>query len=266
MGPGKITVVRLAHVHYFVPDLQKAASFLEDFGLVEVRRDEQRIWYRGFGAQPYVYIAEQSANGQRAFGGAAWVVRSARDMEIAASYPGAIELDLDAPGGGRLVIIKDPNGMAVGLVHGQQLRDTKDGAKPEERIDLRREDNPGYPLNTALEKPRRGKFQRFSLGPSPVHKLGHYGYVVPKSRYQQTVEWYTTCMNLKPTDAVYNPVTGEDETCFMHIDRGMEETDHHVGRCPVFVSGWENLTMRRASSSLRTPTRNQPGSTIQVSR
>jgi hypothetical protein len=35
-------------------------------------------------------------------------------------------------------------------------------------------------------------------------------------------------MNLKPTDVVFNPRTGEDETCFNHIDLEEVFTDHHV--------------------------------------
>jgi hypothetical protein len=129
-----------------------------------------------------------------------------------------------------MVIVKDPNDMNVGFIHDQVLRETQPG----ERIELRRPENPSFPLNTALEKHRKMETQRFHQGPCPVHKLGHYGYVVPKSRYDATVDWYMTVMNLKPTDAVYDPETGKDETCFMHIDSGTEATDHHV-RLPVLA-------------------------------
>jgi hypothetical protein len=88
MSPGKINVVRLAHVHYQVPNLQRAEIFLKDFGLVEAARDESRIHFRGFGKQPYVYIAEQSPTGKRAFLGAAWV-NSVNDLETAALYSNA---------------------------------------------------------------------------------------------------------------------------------------------------------------------------------
>ena len=54
----------------------------------------------------------------------------------------------------------------------------------------------------ALGKSRKGDFRRFNQGASPVHKLGHYGYVVPKAKCEETLRGYTTNINLKPTDTI----------------------------------------------------------------
>lgn len=35
-------------------------------------------------------------------------------------------------------------------------------------------------------------------------------------------------MNLVPTNAVFNPKTDKDTTCFMHIDLSITYTDHHI--------------------------------------
>ena len=42
------------------------------------------------------------------------------------------------------------------------------------------------------------------------------------------MEWYTTVLNLKGTDAIYDLKTGNEVTCFAHIDLDDEHTDHHV--------------------------------------
>jgi hypothetical protein len=237
MASEKIKVLRLAHVHYQHPDLDKAASFLEDFGLIENNRTPSRIYYRGIGVQPYIYVAEKSPDSQRHFLGGTWVVESAKDLQKAASHPGSSEIKPnDGPGGGQVVTIVDPNGFNVSFIHGQTFRNDN----PED-LSYIREEAVGIASNTSLQKPRKGNFRRFKQGASPVAKLGHYGYMVPEENYQRTMDWYTSIMNLKPTDAIYNPETGEDETCFNHIDLGETFTDHHVS-IPILYTLMVSLT------------------------
>src|SRR6266498_506242 len=61
-----------------------------------------------------------------------------------------------------------------------------------------------------------------------VHKLGHYGLVVPGPQFLPMRDWYTGTFNLAISDSVFSPSTGEDETSFIHVDRGVEFSDHHV--------------------------------------
>jgi hypothetical protein len=221
----KICVNRLFCVHYQHPDLEKAAAFLLDFGFVQAHKEGNRVYFKGFGVDPYIYIAEQSSIGKRVFLGGTWVVESWEDLVTAASHPNATKLEAnEGPGGGSRVSILDPNGFPVTLIYGQETHEPGTAKQI-----TRSEDGPQKDLpNSALDKHRHGGFRRFNLGPSPVHKLGHYGYVVPARKYKETLEWYTTLLNLKPTDAVYKPESGEDTTCFMHIDHGKAFTDHHV--------------------------------------
>jgi hypothetical protein len=214
----KVNVLRLAHVHYQFPDLVKEKAFLLDFGFVQAHHEDNRIYYKGFGTQPYILIAEQSPYTSRKFIGATWVVKSAADLDAAALLLTASPVQQStAPGGGQVVSVKDPNGFEVNFIYGQTLRE-----------DERRAPASGI-LNTADRKPRKGAFKRFSPGPSPVHKLGYYGFVIPKDRFHETVDWYTTIMNVTPTDAVFDPATRKDETVFLHIDLGLDWSDHHVG-------------------------------------
>ncbi|KAH7121385.1 Glyoxalase/Bleomycin resistance protein/Dihydroxybiphenyl dioxygenase [Dactylonectria macrodidyma] len=221
--PEKIKVVRLASVHYQHPDLDKAIQFLKDFGLTEVSREDDRVFFGGFGVDPYLYVAEKAPGPRRAFLGGTWVVDSAKDLDIAAAHPDASGIqDAVGPGGGKKVSITDPNGFLVTFIHGQSPKNTPD-IENTSRISGTQK-----PLvNLATEKPRQGQFCRFNHGPSPVHKLGHYGYIVPKHSFKKTTEWYTSLMNVIPTDAVFDPESGDDTTCFMHIDLGETFTDHH---------------------------------------
>ncbi|KAI4707363.1 hypothetical protein J4E89_007890 [Alternaria sp. Ai002NY15] len=102
----------------------------------------------------------------------------------------------------------------VYLIHGQQKSEAELPA-----------------LNTLVvnyedEKPRKGKFQRFELGPAPVHRWGHYGVTYPDGAYEHMYDWSTKTLALAPSDIVYKddkPITG-----FFHVDRGLEYTDHHA--------------------------------------
>ena len=222
-GP-KIRVLRLAHVHYQHPDLASAERFFLDFGFVEAHRENSIVYYRGFGEQPYIYAAEPSPDGKRHFMGGTWVVESEAELARAAHAGSTSIVTHEGPGGGKIVTIKDPYGMNVSFIHGQTLHEPD----VEQQIDSKLKYDPDIVANTVYEKRRRGKFVRLKAGASKVHKLGHYGFVVEKSRFEEMVTWYTNFINLKPTDAVFNQTTGKDETCFFHMDRGMEYTDHHV--------------------------------------
>lgn len=155
-APKKITVIRLASVHYQHFDLAKAAAFLEDFGLQEVAREQERIYFAGFGIDPYVYVAEQAPTTRRAFIGGTWVVESEKDLLIAAEHPNATAIQPDkGPGGGKRVDIVDPNGYLVSFIHGQALRE---GSGSGEKSRDMKDSKPVF--NLVEEKPRKGEFRR----------------------------------------------------------------------------------------------------------
>ncbi|KAH8807754.1 Glyoxalase/Bleomycin resistance protein/Dihydroxybiphenyl dioxygenase [Xylogone sp. PMI_703] len=228
MADGKIRVLRLAHVHYQHPDLDKALSFLSDFGMIEEKRVDGRVYLRGYGVQPFLYVAEQSPDNKKHFKGGYWVVDTEADLQKAAAHPKASKIEQStAPGGGKVVTIEDPNSFIIGFVFGQTLRDADTESATLE------EASSGHHWNGPDSKQRRGNTRRFQKGPCPVHKLGHYGFIVPRSRVKATLDWYTNLINIQRSDTMYNPVTGEDEGVFNHIDLGKTYTDHHS----LFVAG-----------------------------
>ncbi|KAF3395702.1 Metapyrocatechase 2 [Penicillium rolfsii] len=229
----QIRLVKLAHMRYQHPDLEQITTFLEgkltvhfgflrivatanldaDFGMAVAKRTEDQIWYRGYGSDQYVYYARK---GPKKFLGGTFTVESYEELEKAAKLPTASNiLDLsDAPGGGWIVTLTDPEGFPVNLIFGQTP--AAKGPIPEKLI-----------VNYEEEKPRIRRFQRFQPGPAAVHKLGHCG--VCTQIFDDLVYFYTSTFNLVPTDFLYIEEEGRKKNValFAHIDRGDQYVDHH---------------------------------------
>lgn len=210
-----VRLLATAFVVYYHANLSEARQFYLDFGLAIAEEREGEIFFKGYGTEPFIYRAVQAENGKAKFGGAAYAVESRAELEKAAALPNASPIaHLDGPGGGEIVTLVDPVGHIIHLVHGQAQHTAKDQGMEK------------LTVNYENEKPRKGRFQRFTPGPAPVHRWGHYGVTYPAGKYQEMYEWYTTTLTLAPSDIVYRD--GEPITCFFHIDRGLEYTDHHA--------------------------------------
>lgn len=211
----KIKLVRIAFVYYTHVDLDVAKHFLLDFGFQVAEERGDIIYFKGYGTEPFLYCATKGASNE--FGGAGFVVESTADLELASQtlpQASAIE-DSDAPGGGMRVTFKDPvDNFPMHLVYGQTPVEMS-AHLPE--LDFNFPESKHRPVN---------RTQRFKKGPAPIHKLGHFGCCV--TDFAKTFEFYTTRFNLKPSDLVYDPETKKDITTFLHLDRGMEQVDHHT--------------------------------------
>ena len=210
-----VRIVKVAHMRYQHPDLPTITKFLKDFGMHVVKETDDRIWFRGYGDDQYVYYAQKGA--EKKFLGGCFEVESYEELEKATKIPGAGQIEelKDAPGGGYMVTLYDPEGFPVNLMYGQEK--AAKGHLPEKIIQ-----------NYEEEKPRVRKFNRFTPGPAAVHKLGHYGYSVQK--FEEQLNFYTHNFNFAPTDFLWAPVDGKekDVAVFMHVDRGEDPTDHHT--------------------------------------
>ncbi len=205
--------MKTAFIVYYHQDLDRARQFFLDFGMRIVQESEKEIFFGGYGTEPFVYVARK-AKGASKFGGAAYEVESRTELERAQKIAGSSSISaLKAPGGGEIVTLTDPAGHLVHLVFGQQ---------PKQAEELNLEE---LVVNYEDKKPRKGSFQRFKPGPAPVYRFGHYGVTYPMSTYQVMFDWYTTKLALTPSDIVHRG--DEPITCFFHIDRGLEFTDHH---------------------------------------
>ncbi|PVH84970.1 Glyoxalase/Bleomycin resistance protein/Dihydroxybiphenyl dioxygenase [Cadophora sp. DSE1049] len=211
----RVRILRTGFVIYYHADLAAAREFYLNFGLsIAFECPGEEIFFQGYGTEPYVYVARK-ADSVSYFGGAAYVVESRSELDRAAAIPGASKItSLDAPGGGESVTLKDPAGHLVHLVHGQVEKEANPPHLPK------------LVVNYEDEKPRKGQFQRFEAGPARVHRWGHYGVTYRPGEYQIMYDWYTTNLSLATSDVVHRD--DEPITCFFHIDRGLEFTDHHA--------------------------------------
>ncbi|KAH8197715.1 hypothetical protein TruAng_008132 [Truncatella angustata] len=217
----KVQLDRLAHVYFEHPDLNKFDNFAADFGFIQAGTSPERIYYRGYGKDPYVYVAIQSKDGKPRFRGPAFVARSEKEFRKAAKLPGAIVSSLDdAPGGGKMIRFTRPDDTFFHIVYGQQ----EHTIEPREPTATHEQQGP---FNKPFHKERLGKFQRYHTGPALVHKIGHFGYVVPD--FDNELEWYTSNFNFVPSDVLYHwDFSNMDVMTFMHLDLGKEYSDHHV--------------------------------------
>ncbi|KAH7020520.1 glyoxalase family protein [Ilyonectria destructans] len=219
-SPQKVQLLRIAHIYQKHPDLQKWEVFAKDFGFVEAARQGGKIYFRGYGKDPYCVVASASENGQKEFGGVGFIAKTEEDFEKAKKIPGAKLVDISsAPGGGKMVSIPTPTNNFIHVIWGQVERD--EPRSPPSTIKVAYKE-----LNTSLEKIRRGEFQRLKHGPALIHKLGHFGYVTKK--FDEDVQFYTSNFNFVISDLLSNPKNqDEDVTCFFHLDHGEEYVDHH---------------------------------------
>ncbi|OOQ89749.1 oxidoreductase [Penicillium brasilianum] len=211
----RIQLLKTAFVVYNHENLDKAKAFFLDFGFdVAFEKPGEEIYFKGYGSEPYIYVARKAKTSS--FGGAGYVVDSLADFEKALKVPGAsavIQLEPNA-GGGQQITLTDPFGHKVHLIWGWQEK--RPEAMKLEKLVVNYED----------EKPRKGRFQRFRPGPAPVHRWGHYGVTYPEGQYQTIYDWYTQTLSLAVSDIVFKG--DKPTTCFLHIDRGVEYTDHHA--------------------------------------
>lgn len=155
----RIRLKRLSHVRYQHPDLEKLHSFMLDFGMQMAKRTTEEAWYRGYGPDNYVYYARK---GPKAFLGGTFEVESLEELQKASKIPGAGDINPmdDAPGGGFLLTIVDPEGFQVNLIYGQQ-----------DKRSLSIIDSEELASNYPDSKHRVRKFNRFQPGPAAVHKV-----------------------------------------------------------------------------------------------
>jgi hypothetical protein len=145
-------------MRYQHPDLSTITTFLKDFGMQIAKATDDKIYFKGYGSDPYVYYAQK---GPKQFLGGTFEVESYADLEKAAALPnatGPITKLEDAPGGGSMVSLVDPEGFPLNLIYGQTPVEA--GKQMNKLV-----------LNYEIEKPRVREFQRFKEGPAAVHKV-----------------------------------------------------------------------------------------------
>jgi len=202
----------IAYVTYQVTDLDRAESFLHDFGLVRSARTEDALYMRGTDPSPYIYVARRG--GENCFVGGAFELDTASDLDAVSQLPGssAIE-DLPGPGGGRRVRMSMPDGFLIEAVHGVALAPT---------LPLR----PPNPFNAGHDKRRRNEPLRPRREPCAVLRLGHF--VLHVTDHDASVNWLRERLGLLPSAHFTVPDDPQRVIgTFLRCDRGTTFVDHH---------------------------------------
>ena len=202
--------VDIAYVRYQVTDLDKAETFLTDFGLTAVERTARELFMRGNGPAPFLYQAVLS--GEARFLGAGLRVGSAADLAALSALDGSGPVEpTGAPGGGQRVRMRMPGGFEFDAVHGVEDR-------PEWTVSP-----PGF--NTAGRKERVDRSVRVRTGIAPVARLGHFVVHVPD--HDAAVAWLTERFGLLASDHLAGPDGASIAGSFLRVDRGETPVDHH---------------------------------------
>jgi catechol 2,3-dioxygenase-like lactoylglutathione lyase family enzyme len=217
MAGSGIKVTDIAYTRMGAPDLDVMERFLTDFGLIRTERTANRIYMRGTDPAHHIYIVEKSDPKLIGF---AFYARDADDLLRAASLPDASGVEeIDEPGGGRRVRLREPNGYQIEVVHGIEQ------VTP---IELQPQ-----PINTATEPlKRKGVFLRLPEGHSRVKRIGHG--VIGTGSMQETIRWFRENLGLICSDDVYAGQEDNIIASFNRCDQGESFVDHHTLACVNF--------------------------------
>jgi len=211
-----IKVTDIAYGRLRAPDLDMMEEFLTHFGMLKAERTNKALYMRGTDSPHHIHVTEK---GDPGFVGLAYYAASEDDLRRVAKAPGASGVEeIDEPGGGKRVRLKEPNGYQVEVVYGIETL---------EPVPVSRQ-----PLNSGLEPLKRaGDLMRLPKGPSRVKRIGHG--VMASPRVVETVQWFRETLGFIRSDDVYAGTRDNIIGSFNRCDRGDEYVDHHVFFCIV---------------------------------
>jgi catechol 2,3-dioxygenase-like lactoylglutathione lyase family enzyme len=175
-----IKIEDVAFVRFSTPHLAQMKAYLADFGLQVTQADDSRLFARGAGGAPFIHATEKSEPGFVALGLRA---RSLADLEALAASEQVPITVLDAPGGGYVLVLTDPDGHRIEVVAGQTLADPLPLPAP-------------TPWNRADAQPRLRQTKRTGNAAAHGLRLGHC--VLNVSDFRASERWYKDRSGLSP--------------------------------------------------------------------
>ncbi|MCC2097859.1 MAG: VOC family protein [Hyphomicrobiales bacterium] len=207
-----IRVRDIAWIRLQSPDLDQAQQFLTDFGLAPAERTDKALYMRGTDACHHIHITEQ---GPPKVASVAFWADSENDLRrLAREADGASDVeDINEPGGGKRVRLKEHNGYTIEVVH---------GIASVQPLPVR-----SFKLNTGPDRQRLGEFTRVPVSPSQVKRIGHA--VISTPDVKPSVAWVRRHLGFTPSEEVHDE-SDKDEllASFVHADRGADFVDHHI--------------------------------------
>lgn len=203
--------IELAYLIFERPDLDRAEAFLADFGLTTAVRADDALYMRGTAPSPYCYRVHRGSTAR--FVGIGIVVATRQELESLSRLDGASSIiPSKHPGGGQCVVLTDPSGFTVEVIHGRSSAVEILAREP-------------LALNFGAVRKRVNRGQRPPAEPPQVIRLGHV--VLEAAHYQATAAWYTQHLGLIPSDVQVLP-DGSPAVAFMRMDLGDTPADHHT--------------------------------------
>lgn len=204
-----IRVEDISHVRFAAPDLAAMRSFLEDFGL-ECFEEAGLLYARGRDESPFAHVTELGAAAFRALGLRAAGGKPAL-QELARQTGSRVE-PFDAPGGGYLVRLRDPDGNLIEVVS-------------EQTPAVASSDLACAPVNSADVRRRFSSAVRIAKQASRVFRLGHA--VLNVRDFARAERWYKEHFGFLTSHQI-EAAPGTAIGAFLRCDRGEEPTDHHT--------------------------------------
>ena len=204
----------LAYVRLQVSDLTKSEQFFADFGLTVRARQNDTLYLCGAGPQHHLIIAQAGEPKVLAVG---FEAASADDLlQLSAQVAGASAIEDSADlGGGRRVVLHDPDGNRIEVVHGISQAETVRSVNAE--LEFNSATRPLLRRNVAI---------RLAPAPSHVQRLGHVVRTTPSVERQ--VAWYHETLGLLSSDDVLHEHSDDLVMSFVRFDRSEEYVDHHA--------------------------------------
>ena len=205
-----IKVAGLAWLEFEKPDLDAAERFLADFGFTVAGRTPETLLLRGRWAGPACLVVRGGPHAR--FAGTTYRAAARADLDRLARGTGGT---VTAHAGGHVVVLRDPSGFPVRVVHGVP----EFPALPERGP---------LALNFGPQRERVNGTQRPEQRAAEIERLGHVA--LGTTRFRAALDWHLDTLGLIVSDFLY--LDGQRERgpamAFIRCDLGSVPADHHT--------------------------------------
>jgi catechol 2,3-dioxygenase-like lactoylglutathione lyase family enzyme len=205
-----VKVAGLAWLEFEKPDLDRAGRFGADFGFTVADQTPDTLLLRGRQASTGCVVVRRGPRAR--FVGPAFQAAERGDLDRLARGMGGT---VTAHRGGQAVLLRDPSGYPVRVVHGIPELPALPGRAP-------------LPLNFGTGPARANATQRPARHPAEIQRLGHVA--LGTTRFQAALDWYLGTLGLIVSDFLY--LDGQRERgpamAFIRCDLGTVPADHHT--------------------------------------
>jgi len=205
-----VKVVGLAWLEFEKPDLDRAGRFGTDFGFTVADRTTDTLLLRARQAGTACLLIRRGPRPR--FVGPAFAAADRDDLDRLARGTGGT---VTVHRGGRAVLLRDPSGFPVRVVHGVPELPALPGRLP-------------LPLNFGSGPARVNAAQRPDRQPAQIRRLGHV--VLGTTRFGAALDWYLDTLGVIVSDFLY--LDGQRDRgpamAFIRCDLGGVPADHHT--------------------------------------